>query len=72
MGFRDEAEQGPVAVKAPGAARFHQLQTQLVIPVREDVSYPAGQVFVRELQGIRAESLDAYHCHDSIEYRPFY
>jgi hypothetical protein len=61
VGLGNQAEQGPVSVKAPGASGLDNLKARLVVPVQEDVAHAAGGVLVRELQGVRAEPLDAHH-----------
>jgi hypothetical protein len=54
VGFRDEAEEGAVAVEAPGSARFDHCEARLVVAVEDLVGDAAIGAAVDECEGIRA------------------
>ncbi len=55
----DEAEEGAVAVEAPGAALLDEFQAGLVVAVEQLVGDLAGGGLVGEFEGLGAEPLDA-------------
>jgi hypothetical protein len=64
--LRHQAEQGAIAIEAPGTALFNQLQTGLIVAVEQLASDLAGWGLVVQLQRLRAEPLDADDGHQGI------
>src|ERR1019366_7389339 len=61
MRLRDEAEQMPVAVKAPGAAVLQDLEARLVMAIEQLVGNAARRSLVGQLQSLGAKPLYADH-----------
>src|SRR5712692_4977016 len=59
MRFRDEAEQMPVAVEAPGPAVLHDLEARLVMAIEQLVGDAAGRRLIGQLQSLGAKPLYA-------------
>ena len=64
--FGDEAEQRAVAVEAPGPSGLDDLEPGLVVTVQQLVGDLAGRCLVGQLQGFRAEPLDADHRDEAV------
>ena len=59
MCFGDQAEQGAVAVKTPGAALLHEIETWLVVSIEKLVCHPAGGRLVGKFEGLGTKPLHA-------------
>src|SRR5262245_14243832 len=57
MGLRDQAEEVPIPIEAPGTSDLHHLQPCSVVPVDQNGPRPAGRVLVGELDGVGPEPL---------------
>lgn len=61
LSFGDQAKERPVAIEAPGAAEFHNLDPRLVVAVEQLVGHLASRRLVGQLDRLRAEPLHADH-----------
>jgi hypothetical protein len=50
MGFRDEAEKGTIAVKAPRLALLHDFYARLIVPVQQLIGHFPRRCLVGEFQ----------------------
>ena len=57
MRLRNEAEQMPVAVEAPGAAVLHDLKARLVMTIKQLVGDAAGRVLCRSAPKPRSRTI---------------
>ena len=62
----DQAEQHAVSVEAPGPPDLDDLEPGLVVAVQELIGDPAGRRLAGQLQGFRAEPLDADHRNEAV------
>ena len=57
MGPGYQSEKTPVAIKAPWAALFNDLETRLVVAVKKFVGHFAGGRLIGQFERLRAEPL---------------
>jgi len=58
-----EPKQGAVAVEAPGTARFHHLQTRLIVAIQDFFRHPPVGTAVNQGQCLRAVPFHIDHRH---------
>ena len=64
--LRDQAKELPVAIEAPWATVFEDLQPRLVMPIEQFVRNAAGCRLVRQFKSLGAKPLHAHHRYDLI------
>ena len=70
LGLGNQAEERPIAVKAPRPAQLHHLQPRLIVAVDQLVRHPSVRGLVGQLQRVRAKPGDADHRDQPVRQDP--